>query len=62
FDNLASRNLTGTGNTSGTASTIYDILQNSVESKTNVFSSFWDSEVTAKNNELQRVIGIFNSK
>ena len=62
FDNLCSRNLTGTGNSSGSACTIYDILQNSIDGKTNVFSSWWDSEVEAKNNELQRIVGIFNAK
>ena len=63
FDNLCSRNLPAAeGSNVSSAYTIYDIIQYSVNGNTNIFSSVWDSEVTAKNNELQRVIGIFNEK
>ena len=66
FDNLASRNITaGSGANPlvpNSASTIYDIIEHALTNNTNAFSSIWDSEVEAKNNELQSVVDVFNSK
>lgn len=66
FDNLASRNITtGSGANSlqpNSASTIYDIIEHALTNNTNAFSSIWDSEVEAKNNELQSVVDVFNAK
>jgi hypothetical protein len=66
FDNLVSRSITpGSGanpSTTSSASTIYDIINHALTSGSNTFSSIWDSEVEAKNNELNRVVGIFNAE
>ena len=66
FDNLASRNITtGSGANPlqpNSASTIYDIIEHALTNNTNAFSSIWDSEVEAKNRELQSVVDVFNSK
>ena len=66
FDNLASRNITtGSGANPlqpNSASTIYDIIEHALTNNTNAFSSIWDSEVEAKNRELQSVVDVFSSK